>query len=114
MSFFNARMVDAVEDIVLSDFLSDNSPQKYQPYIRLTKYLYQCPNVLKIIENIDIEEKDLRTPGISLLNNGTLFSSWAKKGPRLVCVASQYVWNWMTQDPFNVTSHYKSGRSFFS
>lgn len=43
VSFLAARMADVVKDIISSDFLTDNSPQIYQHYIRVAKFLFRRP-----------------------------------------------------------------------
>lgn len=53
VSFFTARKEVTIGDMDLNDFLSSVSPQTYQCYIRMTKFLLQRPNIPSIFEDID-------------------------------------------------------------
>lgn len=104
-------MVDILEDMVLSDFLYGNRPQTYQRYIRMAKNLLQCPNILSFIENIDGKKLGSRTLDISLLEDGTLFSSWREEEPYLVRTASENVRKSMEHNPVHAPSFYKSRKN---
>lgn len=53
LSFPVARMVDIVEDMASFDFLSGISFQTCQRYIRVAKFIFQHPDILIVIEDID-------------------------------------------------------------
>lgn len=101
-------MVDIVEDMVLFDFLSGNSSLTYYCYTRLAKFLFQHPNILNIIENIDGEEMGSRTLSTLHLHDETFFSSRSGERTFLVRDASQYVQNQTKHHLFYAPSFYKS------
>lgn len=71
VSFLAARMVNIVENMVSSDFQTDNSLRKYQRYIQMEKFFFQrCP-ILNIIEEIGGVETGSRMLGISHLTDET-------------------------------------------
>lgn len=90
VSFLTARMVDTVKDMVSSELLTSNSPQIYQCYIKVAKFLLQPHNILNIVENTDGEETDSRTLGIPHIDGGTLSSSWTRKRLLLARAVSEY------------------------
>lgn len=49
VSFLAGRMVDIVEDMFSSDFLSDKSPQTYKHYILVANVFHEHSNILDII-----------------------------------------------------------------
>lgn len=57
VSFLTAFTTNIVEDIMLPDFLTGNSPQTYQCYILDAKFPLRVPNILNTIE--DISEEDM-------------------------------------------------------
>lgn len=73
--FFAARIVDIIEDIVLSDMLSCNSSQMSQLYIPVGKFPLQRPNIFNIFKNTGGEETGSRTLGIQYLYIRILLSS---------------------------------------
>lgn len=73
-------MVDAVQDVVSSDFLYCNSRLTYQRNIQKTKLLLQRSNFVKSIENIDEEVTGPRTLGIYPSTMELCTRSGQKKG----------------------------------
>lgn len=53
--FLATWMVGIVNYMVSSDFLTHNSPQTYQQYIRVARFLHQRPNIFNIIGDNDEE-----------------------------------------------------------
>lgn len=53
MSFLVARMADIVENMVLSDFLTGNSPQPYRRQTRAAIWLLQRPFILNNPKDVD-------------------------------------------------------------
>lgn len=73
--FCLVRMMDMIEDMVPSDFVTCNNSQRDLRYIWDTKLHHQRPNTLNIIEDINGWKTRGITLGISHLYHGTLFSS---------------------------------------
>lgn len=105
-----AQMVDALKDIVLSDFGTGDSTQTYSHYIWVMKLHIRHTNILNSVRKIDGEEMRSGTLGISQLDDKSLFSSRTEKEPLLVCTTSQYVWNLIKHDPLHTLYFHKSGR----
>lgn len=105
--FLAARMVGLVEDIVLSDFLTSSNLQTYQGYTRAPMFLLQFPNIIKIIEMIEMEVTVSWTVDISDLDNENLFSSWIEDGLLPVLAENEYVRNSMEDHEFRALSFYE-------
>lgn len=88
--YLAAQKLNTVHEMVLSHFLTGNSSQAYQRYIRIAKFLLHRYIILKIIEEIDGKEKKIRFLGILRLHDGTLTLWQADEGLLLVCVRSDY------------------------
>lgn len=113
-SFITAQMMDSVEYMVLSAFLSGHSLQKYQRYITAAKFLLQRPNILNNIDMVDWREKVSRTLGISHIKDGIFSFFRIVKGPLLVRAASEYARNPAKHNPFQDSSFYKSRKGSFA
>lgn len=79
VSFLAHRPVSIDEDMILSDFRSDKSPETYQHYIQVVTFVLRRSNNLNIIEDFEEEKTSSRTLGFSHREDGTFFSSWIRK-----------------------------------
>lgn len=84
-------MVDAAEEMVLSDFQTGNSLQTCRHYIQRVMFLLQRLIVFNNILAIDGEKTKARALGVLHLDDGTISLSGIKKQPILVLAASKYV-----------------------
>lgn len=73
VSVLAAWMPGIVKDLVLSVFLSGNSPQPYHCYIRVAKFLLQRLSIFNNNKNIARAETGSRMLDILHLDDGTLF-----------------------------------------
>lgn len=64
-------MEDIVKDMILSKFLSCNSPQSYHHYIQVAKLLLKRPNIVDIIKDVDGKETGSKTLCMSGLHGET-------------------------------------------
>lgn len=108
--FLAAQMVVIVKNKISSDFLSENSPLKYQRYIQMAKIFLQRHKILNNIEVIDGEDTGCRMLGLSHIDDGSSFTSRTKEGPPNVRVVGQYVWNLMGHNRFQNLFFDKSGK----
>lgn len=100
VSFHAAAMMDVVEIVVLFNFLTINSSQTYQHNTHVAKFLLLRPIIHNVTEDNGGEKRVARMLGISLLSDGTLFSSWTVNGRLLDRATSEFVRNKMKQLAF--------------
>lgn len=50
---FDTQIIDIVDNMIKSNFVTGNSRQTYQGYILVKKFLFQRPSIPNIIEDID-------------------------------------------------------------
>lgn len=112
MFFLTSQMVDIVENMISSDFLSSNSPQAYQRCIQGARFVLQHPNILNTIEDNNGEQTGSRTLDISRYDNGTLFAAWIKEVSLLHSVVSRFVRDPKERSPFHAPPSYKSNRDY--
>lgn len=103
-------MVDIDEDVISTSFLTGNSPQRYQRYILVVKFLLQHLNILNIIENIGGMKIRSETLGISHIEGVILLLSWEEGEWFLLRAARGHVRVPMKHHPFHAPSFHKSGR----
>lgn len=89
MYFLAVQIEGTADDMDLSDFLTCDCRQKFQRYSWIAKSLFQHPNNLKIIEDIDGMEARAMKSGILYLDDDPLCSSQTEKGPLMARAASE-------------------------
>lgn len=77
--FLTSRIKKIFEDVVSSEFLTDNCPQTYQCKIQVEMFILQYPNLLNVMKALDGERAASWVLYIPRLENGTLFLSRAEE-----------------------------------
>lgn len=93
--------------MVSADFLTADSPQTYQHYIQVVKFLHQLPTVRNFIEDVRGERSGARVLGIFHLDDEAMFFLRTDEGPLMVHATSDLVQKPIKLDPFHASFFYK-------